>query len=542
MNAPSTNGSNGQPYGVSRGLAASGVDVRALPQNVDAEASVLGGVILKNEVLEQLSTLETDDFFALKHKIVWQAIRNLETANKPIDVVTLEVEIENVGKLDAIGGVAFLGELTLRVPTVDNVVAYAELVRRAARNRQAILTLASALDRAKTWKHEPEEMILEVAGDLQRIEAGHVSALEAKKARWCVPLEAFLGDEEPDDDDAQDWIIRDLIPRGEPMLWGGPMKGGKTWAAMDLLISLALGESWLGKFENTLGPARVVGLFLEDNERRIRKRLWELCRARGISPNHVLLRENLRISRAPIRLPDPGHQRRLTAELKNWGAKFAIVDNLTRVMVGDPNKTTDAAGFTRAWMEVNDESGCAIGFLHHTKKPSGDQKSSTADPFDQLRGSGDFGATARNIVVTTPIRTEGEMMAEVRMRGNLDLRRDSFVLGFERKEQLGRWQARLFDRGAVEDVKSDVHKQRKESKESKRREDAAAELVRRQEIAVAIATREGSISQFRLAKELGLASARSAQPTLNALVDAEVLTHAGKRGYELVKDQVDLPV
>ena len=103
-------------------------DRRVLPHNVEAEASILGGIILRNEVLSHLDTIEVEDFYDNRHKVVFQAIRNLEAAAKPIDVVTLEVEIEKAGKLDAIGGVAFLGELTLRVPTVDNVVTYAEIV------------------------------------------------------------------------------------------------------------------------------------------------------------------------------------------------------------------------------------------------------------------------------------------------------------------------------------------------------------------------------------------------------------------------------
>src|ERR1700733_4528869 len=114
-------------------------DRRVLPHNLDAEGSILGGVILRNDVLSQLDTLEVEDFYDNRHKVVFQAIRNLEAAARPIDVVTLENEIEKAGKLDAIGGVAFLGELTLRVPTVDNVLAYAEIVTDKHQGRKLIL-------------------------------------------------------------------------------------------------------------------------------------------------------------------------------------------------------------------------------------------------------------------------------------------------------------------------------------------------------------------------------------------------------------------
>jgi hypothetical protein len=91
-------------------------------------------------VLTQLDSLEVDGFTTRATKgAVWQAIRNLEATSKPIDVVTLEVEIEKQGKLDAIGGIAFLGELALRVPTADNVVAYAEIVGDKHQARKLML-------------------------------------------------------------------------------------------------------------------------------------------------------------------------------------------------------------------------------------------------------------------------------------------------------------------------------------------------------------------------------------------------------------------
>ena len=121
-------------------------DRRVLPHNLDAEGSILGGVILRNDVLLNLEQLEIDDFYDHRHKVVFTAIRNLESAAKPVDVVTLENEIEKQGKLEAIGGIAFLGELALRVPTVDNVVAYTEIVRDHSQARKLILAAGEIVE------------------------------------------------------------------------------------------------------------------------------------------------------------------------------------------------------------------------------------------------------------------------------------------------------------------------------------------------------------------------------------------------------------
>jgi replicative DNA helicase len=122
-------------------------DRRVLPHNLDAEASVLGGIILRNDVLSHLDTIEVEDFYDHRHKVVFAAIRALEATAKPIDVVTLEVEIEKQGKLDAIGGIAFLGDLTLRVPTTDNVVTYAEIVTDKHQARKLMLASGEILEK-----------------------------------------------------------------------------------------------------------------------------------------------------------------------------------------------------------------------------------------------------------------------------------------------------------------------------------------------------------------------------------------------------------
>lgn len=531
----------------SNGTRRPATPAKTLPHDLACEASVLGGVILHNEVLTDLEELETDDFYHYPHMVVWEAIRNLEAASKPVDIVTLEHEIAKHGKLDAIGGnAALLGELAMRVPTVDNVRVYRDTVLQLSRNRRAILALASGLERAYSWQHDPSELISEVSGELQRLDGERPHTDRAHKARWVVDLGQFLGDTEPDDDDAVDWVIRDIVPRKEAALWGGPMKAGKTWAAMDLMISIALGEDWLGQFQNTIGePAGVVGILLEDNERRINKRLWELCRSRNINPHHPLLRQNLKISRAPIQLPDTKEMRRLITELKTTQPALVVIDNLTRVLIGDPNSTRDAAAFARAWTTICEEAGTCVMFLHHTRKAGSSEQKGDVDPFETLRGSSDFGACARNIIVTSPIRTETEMLAEVRMRGNLDLRRSGFVMGFERTQLLDRWRAKLTDRGEIDSVIQDVRAQRKATKEQQKRNEAIAEANRRRDLALHIAKTRGGVSGAAFAVQLGLSSPRGKPADLLAQMAREGILRPDRiRGYVLAEAsaQEDLPV
>ncbi len=144
-------------------------DRRVLPHNLDAEGSILGGVMLRNDVLLNLEQLEIDDFYDHRHKVIFTAIRNLESQARPIDVVTLENEIEKQGKLEAIGGIAFLGELALRVPTVENVVAYTDIVRDHSQARKLILAAGEIVEagfddglEVKDYLDDAESKIFEV--------------------------------------------------------------------------------------------------------------------------------------------------------------------------------------------------------------------------------------------------------------------------------------------------------------------------------------------------------------------------------------------
>lgn len=144
---------------------------RVLPHNLDAEASVLGGIILRNEVLSMIDALEVEDFYDHRHKVVFEAMRNLQATKRPIDVVTLEVEIERQGKLDAVGGIAFLGELTLRVPTADNVEVYAEIVIDHHVTRTAMLAIAEILELGYSGEVGGDELVNLIGGAALNIKA-----------------------------------------------------------------------------------------------------------------------------------------------------------------------------------------------------------------------------------------------------------------------------------------------------------------------------------------------------------------------------------
>ena len=113
---------------------------RVPPQNIDAEESVLGGVLLKNDALDEIEFLVSTDFYREKHRMIFAAMVGLWQDGTPIDLVTLGTALKESGDLDAVGGEAFLAYLAGRVPTAANVVYYGRLVWDKAILRRVIDT------------------------------------------------------------------------------------------------------------------------------------------------------------------------------------------------------------------------------------------------------------------------------------------------------------------------------------------------------------------------------------------------------------------
>ena len=112
---------------------------RVPPHNLEAEASVLGSLMLdRNAIVRVADFLRPEDFYLDHHAQVYRAALNLYDHADPIDLLTLAAELEKMRVLERIGGQAFLAELQSGVPTAANVEYYGHLVEEAATKRKLI--------------------------------------------------------------------------------------------------------------------------------------------------------------------------------------------------------------------------------------------------------------------------------------------------------------------------------------------------------------------------------------------------------------------
>jgi len=109
------------------------------PHSIEAEQSVLGGLMLDNATWDQVADMLTEeDYYRRDHRLIFRAIRELSEDNSPFDVVTLSEWLSNNNLLDEAGGLSYLGTLAKNTPSAANIKAYAAIVRERSVMRQLI--------------------------------------------------------------------------------------------------------------------------------------------------------------------------------------------------------------------------------------------------------------------------------------------------------------------------------------------------------------------------------------------------------------------
>ncbi|HYR24768.1 MAG TPA: replicative DNA helicase [Aquabacterium sp.] len=127
--------------------------LRVPPHSIEAEQSVLGGLLLDNSAWDRAADLLNDgDFYRHEHQLIFLAIQQLVAASKPADVITVFEQLQMQGKANEIGGLAYLNALAQSVPSAANMRRYAEIVRE----RAVLRKLVTASDEIATNAFNPK--------------------------------------------------------------------------------------------------------------------------------------------------------------------------------------------------------------------------------------------------------------------------------------------------------------------------------------------------------------------------------------------------
>lgn len=137
------------------------------PQSLDAEKSLLGAVLIDDNVLADVSDkLKAADFYDKSHETIYASMMRLYEKHKPVDLLTLSDDLQTKDQLDTVGGSSYLTELTNYVPTAAHATAYADLVRGKAVRRRLIKASAELAELGYDEDKSIEELLGQAEADL----------------------------------------------------------------------------------------------------------------------------------------------------------------------------------------------------------------------------------------------------------------------------------------------------------------------------------------------------------------------------------------
>ncbi len=133
---------------------------RVPPNNPEAEQSVLGGILLDNQMYARLEdVIEPDDFYRPANAKIFRSMRELSVRNEPIDIVTLTVKMKEMGVYEECGGAAYLADILERVPTAINAEYHAKLVADQAVKRRLVSACTELGQRGMEPGEQTEELL-----------------------------------------------------------------------------------------------------------------------------------------------------------------------------------------------------------------------------------------------------------------------------------------------------------------------------------------------------------------------------------------------
>ena len=137
---------------------------KTLPQNMEAEQAVLGGILIDNEAIHQvLEIIEVEDFYRESHRKIFLVFLELYEQNQPIDLVTVCEALQKKQQLEEVGGATFLASLVEVIPTASNITYYAKIVKEKSILRKLITRATYIINQCVAPTDENIEEILDKA-------------------------------------------------------------------------------------------------------------------------------------------------------------------------------------------------------------------------------------------------------------------------------------------------------------------------------------------------------------------------------------------
>ncbi|EQB89076.1 replicative DNA helicase [Clostridium punense] len=137
--------------------------IRSMPQNLDAEQSVLGSMLIdKTAIAQAVEVLNAEDFYRDTHKVIFSAIRDLYQKDIPVDMITLLDYLKSTEKLEEAGGITYISQISASVPTTANIASYIKIVEDKSTLRKLIRTSTEIIEQSYN-KQDNVDAVMDLA-------------------------------------------------------------------------------------------------------------------------------------------------------------------------------------------------------------------------------------------------------------------------------------------------------------------------------------------------------------------------------------------
>ncbi|MFC8515523.1 DnaB-like helicase N-terminal domain-containing protein [Streptomyces sp. NPDC057257] len=331
---------------------------RVPPQDLDAERSVLGGMLLGPAGIDDATRITAaTEFYRPAHETIYRAILDLHAKGEPADPITLGAELGRRGQLTRVGGAAYLHELVQAVPTMAHVEYYAEIVHEHAVRRRIIEAATRVTQSAHDGAGDIDEFLAHARKEFDAATsvrgAAQTSHLTGSFLDWNPFFATDFGQ--------VDLLPGKLLAPGQQITIVGEGKAGKSLFVQEWLWRMATGQAFLG--DRPQAPVPLLYVDAENGHQDIQERFLSY----GGGPGRMGLMTYA--SFPPMRpLDTAGGGADLMEMVKDCEARLVCLDTVSRFISGPENDADTWLSLYRHTLLPLKRAGIASVRLDHLGK------------------------------------------------------------------------------------------------------------------------------------------------------------------------------
>lgn len=336
---------------------------RTPPNDIPAEACVLGACLLSTQALDEVRVLLTGaDFYHPAHGIVWNTITAVADRGDPIDVVTVVAALRENGEINQAGGALGVHALVESVPTAANVGYYARIVRDRSVLRSVISAGTKAVQLGENPAGQDGYAVAEQAADML-VQVRDRGLLDEDLP--TLNIEEFLSVEIK-----RNWIIPGLLERGDRLMLTGGEGLGKSEIGRQVAVCVASGLHPFTHGDVPVGKVLVVDL---ENPMALTQRRYQRLIEAARKHDHPVDPSRLWIEARPagLDIAQAADMRWLLRRVELLQPDLLVVGPIYRMHTSDPNDEQTARRVAAVLDRCRATAGCALITENHSPHGSG---------------------------------------------------------------------------------------------------------------------------------------------------------------------------